>query len=108
MFDYRTLIPRKPGMEQLPKAILNSIEYINNLARPRFIKTHLPFNLLPRQIRTSDKTPKIIHVIRNPKDTCVSYFHHTKLFEGYRGNFGEFCRLFLAGKCKFIAGFFFC
>lgn len=38
---------------------------------------------------------------RNPKDTCISYYHHSRLIEGYRGNFEDFCKLFLAGKTTF-------
>ncbi|XP_058803922.1 luciferin sulfotransferase-like [Phymastichus coffea] len=101
LFDYRTIIPRTPGLELLPELTANSVEHINKLARPRFIKTHLPFNLLPRQIRTAEKQPKIVYVARNAKDTCISYFHHCKLLEGYRGDFLEFCSLFLGGKLCF-------
>lgn len=38
---------------------------------------------------------------RNPKDTCISYYHHSRLIEGYRGNFDDFCKLFLSGKITF-------
>lgn len=38
---------------------------------------------------------------RNPKDTCISYYHHSRLIEGYRGSFEDFCKLFLAGKVSF-------
>jgi hypothetical protein len=40
----------------------------------------------------------MIYVARDPKDTCISYFHHSKLLECFRGDFNEFCELFLAGK----------
>ncbi|XP_003424762.3 luciferin sulfotransferase-like [Nasonia vitripennis] len=100
LFDYTTIIPRTPGLD-LPELALDSVGFIDRLPSPRFIKTHLPFNLLPRQLRTGEKKPKIIYVARNAKDTCVSYYHHCKLLEGYRGDFDEFCSLFLGGKLCF-------
>ncbi|KAB0804001.1 hypothetical protein PPYR_00971 [Photinus pyralis] len=72
--------------------------YLNNLPEPRCIKTHLHWSLLPEQIRTGSKKPKIISVLRSPEDTCVSFYHHCKLIEGYNGTFDQFCDLFLAGR----------
>lgn len=97
LFDYSSYTKAHPEV-QLPLSTVDSVEYTKNKASPRFIKTHLPFDLLPRQIRTGEKKPKIIYVARNPKDTCISYFHHCQVIEGYRGNFPDFCRLFLADK----------
>ncbi|XP_043497022.1 luciferin sulfotransferase-like [Polistes fuscatus] len=79
----------------------NSVNFTKNQASPRYIKTHLPFHLLPRQLRSGEKKARIINVARNPKDTCISYFHHSKLIEGYRGDFDEFCQLFLGGKLSY-------
>lgn len=77
------------------------ITFINALSEPRCIKSHLHWDLLPEQIRNRSKKPKIISIYRNPEDTCVSYYHHSKVFDGYRGTFEEFCDLFLAGKLSF-------
>jgi hypothetical protein len=41
---------------------------------------------------------QIIYVARNVKDTCVSYYHHCKLLEGYTGSFEDYCKLFLGGS----------
>ncbi|XP_014239915.1 sulfotransferase family cytosolic 1B member 1-like [Cimex lectularius] len=78
------------------EAIGNSVEQVENTKSPRFIKTHLPRSLLPKQLFTVK--PKIIYVTRNAKDMCVSYFHYTNLLHDYHGSFDEFCDLFLAGK----------
>lgn len=43
---------------------------------------------------------QIIHVIRNPKDVCVSFYHHYNLLQYYKGNFEEFKTLFLHNKGK--------
>ncbi|KAF2893637.1 hypothetical protein ILUMI_12538 [Ignelater luminosus] len=76
----------------------NSIEYAKNLQRPRFIKSHLPFSLLPKQIQNGTKSPKMICVMRNPKDTCVSYYHHGILLMGWKTSLENFVKVFMAGK----------
>lgn len=71
----------------------NSVEIVNNWPSPRFIKTHLPFELLPTEL---DKVkPKVIYVARHPKDLCVSYYHHCKLFHHMNTTFETFCEMFL-------------
>ena len=72
---------------------------------PRIIKTHLPFMMLPDQIRTREKTPRIIHVYRNSRDTCVSLFHYMRIFEGYTGDFNSLSRLFLEGLSGYYSPF---
>ncbi|KAJ3622162.1 hypothetical protein MTP99_002687 [Tenebrio molitor] len=68
---------------------------------PLVIKTHLPFELLPTEINTRAKKPKVIYITRDPKDICVSYYHHFKLFDLFKGEFNEFCECFLAGKVPY-------
>ncbi|KAG8172291.1 hypothetical protein JTE90_019965, partial [Oedothorax gibbosus] len=62
------------------------------MARPCILKTHLPFGRAP----WSDKA-KYICVSRNPKDCCVSYFHHFKA-RTYSGDFNHFFETFLEGS----------
>ncbi|CAD6225909.1 GSCOCG00005789001-RA-CDS [Cotesia congregata] len=71
----------------------NSVENVEKTARPRYVKTHLPWELLPQQIKS--KKPKVIYVTRNPKDTCVSLFHYLKLMHDYNGTFEELAELFV-------------
>lgn len=61
---------------------------VDKMSSPRFIKTHLPIQLLPDQIWTIK--PKIIYVTRNPKDVAVSYYHHYKILRRYTGTLEEF------------------
>ncbi|KAJ8968176.1 hypothetical protein NQ314_002435, partial [Rhamnusium bicolor] len=71
----------------------DSVDYVNNLRSPRFIKSHLPYSLLPTEIHKIK--PKIIYTMRHPKDVCVSYYHHCKLVHGFNVDFETFCELFL-------------
>lgn len=101
LFDYERTKSRNLSKLRFYEFRMDSLNYTKKQPSPRYIKTHLPFHLLPRQLRTGEKKARIIYVGRNPKDTCVSYFHHCKILEGYRGNFDEFCELFLHGKVPY-------
>ncbi|XP_035222150.1 amine sulfotransferase-like [Stegodyphus dumicola] len=68
------------------------------MPRPNAIKFHLPYHLIPK----SDKA-KYIYLTRNPKDCCVSYFHHMRNVpeHEFNGTFDEFFELFIAGKVDY-------
>ena len=78
-----------------------SVDTTASLPSPRIIKSHLPFELLPQHIL--DKA-KVIYVCRNPKDVCVSFFHHhTDVFDNvyqFKGTFNDFAALFMQGKLE--------
>lgn len=63
---------------------------------PRYIKTHLPIELLPKAIWTVK--PKIVFTSRNPKDTVVSFYHHYRNFQNYKGDLDSFVKVFLADE----------
>ncbi|GIY83586.1 sulfotransferase 1C4 [Caerostris darwini] len=68
------------------------------MIRPGCYKTHLPLH----KILLSDDA-KYIYVARNPKDCCVSYYHHMKSLPGYQfadGTFEEFFDLFIKGEVE--------
>jgi len=69
-----------------------------DMKMPGPIKTHLPFRLTPWS-----KEAKYIYVSRNPKDCCVSYFHHICNMpgHGYNGTFDEFFEMFVSGKIDY-------
>ncbi|XP_068222473.1 sulfotransferase 1B1-like [Palaemon carinicauda] len=56
---------------------------------PRTIKTHLPFAYLNPNLLD---TCKVVYCARNPKDACVSYYHHQRLVRcsEFIGDFAEF------------------
>ncbi|GFR15340.1 sulfotransferase 1E1 [Trichonephila clavata] len=69
------------------------------MIRPGCYKSHLPLHKVP----WSDDA-KYIYVARNPKDCCVSFYHHMKDLPGYQfadGAFEEFFYLFTKGELDF-------
>ncbi|XP_077289157.1 luciferin sulfotransferase-like isoform X3 [Arctopsyche grandis] len=97
LFDYRGFHRKFPDFD-VPPYVNNSVQFINNMSNPRFIKSHLPYDLLPEQISLNTGKSKIIYVWRNVKDCLISYYHHCILLEGYKGNFDNFYKMFLANK----------
>ncbi|XP_060529473.1 luciferin sulfotransferase-like [Cylas formicarius] len=100
IYDFRNLMRNNKDFVP-PPFLQDSLKFVKEQENPACIKTHLPFHLLPLDIQSGRKNPKIIYVARNPKDTCVSYYHHSRALEGYTGTFDDFVRLFLAGKLNF-------
>lgn len=89
------------GNVEIPASALRSINYVSKKRGSRCIKTHLPWELLPLAIQTRKSKSKILYICRNPKDTCVSYYHHCRVAEGFAGTFEDFCELFMAGRVSF-------
>lgn len=77
-------------------ALAESVQRVSDMPSPRFIKSHLPWQLLPTQMETVK--PKIIYTARNPKDLCVSFYWYCQLIHGFAGSFEEFCEVFLDNK----------
>lgn len=63
----------------------------------RFIKTHLPWDLLPAQLQANPDA-KIIYTMRNPKDTAISLYHYCLLAHQVNISFAEFLELFFDDK----------
>lgn len=72
---------------------LDSFDIVERLPRPRFIKSHLHYSLLPKGLKNQN-SPKIIYVARNPKDACISFYHHRRLLDGYKGTLEDFVDAF--------------
>ena len=97
MFEEKII--KKVDMDSL----VHTAEELKKYKRPRLYHTHLPFNLLPKQIRTGEKKPKIIYLVRNAKDVCLSNFKLYQAVLGFLGTWDEFCSLFMGGKSNFIS-----
>eukprot|EP00042_Codosiga_hollandica_P038121 m.307092 g.307092 ORF g.307092 m.307092 type:complete len:320 (-) comp55311_c0_seq6:83-1042(-) len=66
---------------------------------PRIYKSHSQWEVIAR----NDAAPcKYLYVARNPKDTCVSLFHHMKAIKAftYEADWDEFFELFMARKVE--------
>lgn len=57
-----------------------NVQKVNEMKRPRLIKSHESMALLPKALWK--KNPKIIFVVRDPRDVLVSHFHHYSYFLG--------------------------
>jgi sulfotransferase len=75
-------------------------KFFPEMTQRRFIKTHLPFKLLPPSIM--ENRSKVVYVARNPKDVVVSYYHLNKLYrtQGYVNDFNTFFEYFMKDLCE--------
>ena len=78
-YDPKDILDKMPFVEAEFADGTLSADVASKLSPPRYLKTHLPFNLWKNNIEKHPNV-KIIQTIRNPKDTLVSWFHH------YRSN----------------------
>ncbi|XP_013414831.1 sulfotransferase 1C4 [Lingula anatina] len=80
---------------------LRTIKEIEDMPSPRILLTHLPYDLMPRDI--FEKNCKIIYIMRNPKDVCVSQFHHVSGIAEYKydGDWDHFFKVFLKGEVDY-------
>ncbi|KAF0310248.1 Sulfotransferase 1C2 [Amphibalanus amphitrite] len=64
---------------------------------PRYVKCHLPLSMYRPQLL---ETCRVVYVARNPKDLCVSLYHHSRFFYCYdfEGDFELFLQYFMDGN----------
>ena len=100
ILEYQELVKKDPGMQIMMDLLVNSVQLTEEKPSPRVIKTHLPFEMLPPNLLD---TCKVIFVGRNPKDACVSFYHHHIIFPEYKykGTFADFAELFMEGNIEF-------
>ncbi|XP_078661430.1 sulfotransferase 6B1-like [Branchiostoma floridae x Branchiostoma belcheri] len=95
-----------PGLDEKPRH-----ELMKDAPSPRIIHTHLQRHLAPKMVANPTGKIKVIAVMRNPKDTAVSFYHYDKrMVEEFGGNDAILKRLeswegyaddFLKGKGPF-------
>ncbi|XP_013418477.1 sulfotransferase 1C4 [Lingula anatina] len=89
---------RTPWLE-LGKIDNARIRELGEVPRPRVFKTHVAAHQLPEQMR--EKHSKMIHVLRNPKDVAVSYYHFYRMDASlgrFPGTWSQFYEMFMAGN----------
>lgn len=86
----REQVDNTVNQDVINKISIPGYEFIPNIDSQRFIKTHLPFTLMPPSVM--NKQAKVIYVARNPKDVAVSYYHLSRLYRttGYVNDFQKF------------------
>ncbi|CRL07158.1 CLUMA_CG020149, isoform A [Clunio marinus] len=75
----------------------NSVEFAHSMTSQRFLKTHLPWHLLPDKLKR-ENSAKIIYTTRNPKDQIVSFYHYCLLAHQMDCSFEDFIDLCLEDK----------
>ncbi len=83
---YTLLHPTDPSFDKnfddfVSRTLIFELAGADGIARaPRLctMKTHIPFNRVPKH-----PIAKYICLIRNPKDVCVSHYHHAKKLNIY-------------------------
>nr|ACO14695.1 Sulfotransferase family cytosolic 1B member 1 [Caligus clemensi] len=73
----------------------NVIDLAKSNKSPRLLKTHLSFDMLPKEVLQNKN--KIIYMLRNPRDVCVSMFNHYRILYDYQATFEEHVDHFIAG-----------
>lgn len=66
---------------------------------PRLIRTHLPFDRMPRAFR--EGRGKAVYIARNPKDVCESHYENVRAFLGDHMSWDEFIYAFIEGTVPF-------
>ncbi|XP_043942192.1 sulfotransferase 1C4-like isoform X2 [Protopterus annectens] len=88
-FPFIEIVPLPPSP--------SGVKHAEQMQSPRIIKTHLPFQLIPKSFL--EEKCKIIYVARNAKDNAVSYYHFHQMNRGLPepGTWEEFLKKFQEG-----------
>uniref|UniRef100_UPI00398F006F sulfotransferase 1B1-like n=1 Tax=Pristiophorus japonicus TaxID=55135 RepID=UPI00398F006F len=93
---------RMPFLEfNLPGQITSGLESLAAMPSPKVIKTHLPFQLLPKSFL--EQKCKIIYCARNAKDNLVSYYHFDLMnrLQPHPGSWEEYFQSYLRGNVSY-------
>merc|ERR1711860_82973 len=68
---------------------------------PRVLSTHVHIRYLPHDLKR--KQIKTVLIVRNPKDTAVSYYNHVRGMKvyNYRGEWKDWLQPYLDGKFEY-------
>jgi hypothetical protein len=68
-----------------PDIYLNTHWQLEKIPRPRYIKSHEPYD---------SRYPKVIYVVRDPRDVAISFYFYHKKLNKYEDSFQDFLCLF--------------
>ncbi|KAK2711657.1 sulfotransferase 1C4-like [Artemia franciscana] len=99
-YDESPLDVRCPFLEVRLHPLPAGLDILPTLSYPRHLKWHSALDLLPSGILENSK---VIHIARNPKDLCVSYYHFARMNKhfGFVGSFNDFFDCFIKGEVPF-------
>ncbi|XP_037576742.1 sulfotransferase ssu-1 [Dermacentor silvarum] len=83
---------------RFPCLELQGAEAAVHAPKPSVFRSHLPFNKIPYSPEA-----KYVYIARNPYDSCVSFYYHTRDIPFYRfrnGTFDQFFELFMQGRVE--------
>merc|ERR1711976_369492 len=76
------------------------VEMLEGMPSPRFCNTHLPYNIIGPALEKTK--PKVVIVMRNPKDQLVSFWHFYNSYPGRKvEKFADFFALFKRSHLQF-------
>ncbi|CAC5371701.1 SULT1 [Mytilus coruscus] len=100
------LIRNKTELDTVTKVstmleVIPDLSVLDALPSPRLLNTHCSFKYLPK--KHIENRCKIIHIIRNPKDVCVSFYYHAKSdpFLDFTGSWDDFFEMWMSDKCPY-------
>lgn len=79
-----------PYLEITPPGRTPTLDEMDQMKHPRIIKTHLSYEFLQKPVEQDNL--KVVVILRNPKDTLVSYYYMYKLpnLSNFPGSFHDF------------------
>ena len=82
------------------------LSVLDTVPSPRLTDTHIQYKYLPK--KHIEIGAKIVHMIRNPKDVCVSLYHHAQkdIFLNVKCSWEEFFGKWMAGESMYESGGF--
>eukprot|EP00995_Heteronema_vittatum_P011554 NODE_723_length_1207_cov_540.845423_g515_i1.p1 GENE.NODE_723_length_1207_cov_540.845423_g515_i1~~NODE_723_length_1207_cov_540.845423_g515_i1.p1 ORF type:complete len:318 (-),score=85.30 NODE_723_length_1207_cov_540.845423_g515_i1:108-1061(-) len=100
LFDYERFTSVSPFWESDPGVHVS----LDASPRPRVIKTHAPLSLLPTISRPDVKH---IYVVRDPRDTLVSFYNHSLITRhlDFDQTFDQFFDKFISGQLYYGSWF---
>lgn len=86
---------RVPFFETVKPGVRDSYEAAMSSKPPRLVKTHLASSFYKKTLQ--NKKTKFVVVMRNPKDTIVSFFHMYRMFQSFgpfTGSWDDYFKMF--------------
>lgn len=101
MLKHNTTELSKRDKSQMTLEIVHDLSVLDGLPSPRILNTHFMFEYLPK--KHIENRSKIVHLVRNPKDICVSLHHHAQkdVFVNLNVPWEEYFETWMSGKMPF-------